>query len=547
MKKFLISVCIFTFLTLPTVYADIASYNITEEEGTYVVSGALTEALATTNVAIEVLNKGKAFDTLYTFEDVFYIEQTDVEAGEKTFSFTFKMPTSSGTYKARLKGKGFSKSEDFDINYVSPGDFETALTGLKGNMATYEVFDAFLETDDNAFCLGITTVPAGVLESNARSNMYNFLKGEIDNITDAQYTKGMWKDAILTELLTNSSMTDVADYEEYLNLNDSNVSKWYSHIKEQNDGSKYFTKAMKTAVNSVSGSEISYKALEKSKKGALVLSVVAYPDGFKNIGYAIKDFSDITGIKTSDENEKYKAVAGEQYDNFDTFIKMFKELNVQTPGGGSNSPGGGAGGGGGNGGFVSGAVKEETKEPVVVGMTFIDLDTVPWAYEAIATLSDLGIINGKSEERFDPDSVITREEFTKLCVELVGSDKEKYNNNFADVPAGEWYTSYVNIAYQKGICKGISDDSFGVGLPVSRQDMTVILYNTLKLTGFAGDTTDAGFADSNLFGDYAKDAISALFNCGAVNGVGNNRFNPLGNATRAEAAKMIFGVLDYIR
>ena len=126
-------------------------------------------------------------------------------------------------------------------------------------------------------------------------------------------------------------MTDLADYEEYLNLNDENVSKWYSHIKEQTDGSKYFTKVMKTAVNSISATEISYEVFEENRKGALVLSVVAYPDGFKNIGYAIKDFADITGINSSDENEKYKAVAGKKYTDFDGFIKMFKEKIGVTP------------------------------------------------------------------------------------------------------------------------------------------------------------------------------------------------------------------------
>ena len=69
----------------------------------------------------------------------------------------------------------------------------------------------------------------------------------------------------------------------------------------------------------------------------------------------------------------------------------------------------------------------------------------------------------------------------------------------------------------------------------------------ILLSIFNGNTTDAGFADSALFGDYARDAISALYNCGAINGVGSNQFDPIGNATRAQAAKIVFGVLDYIR
>ena len=45
----------------------------------------------------------------------------------------------------------------------------------------------------------------------------------------------------------------------------------------------------------------------------------------------------------------------------------------------------------------------------------------------------------------------------------------------------EWYYGYVSGAYAAaGIIKGFDDGTFGVGLNITRQDMSVMIYNALK-------------------------------------------------------------------
>ena len=48
------------------------------------------------------------------------------------------------------------------------------------------------------------------------------------------------------------------------------------------------------------------------------------------------------------------------------------------------------------------------------------------------------------------------------------------------------------------------------------------------------------FGDETAFADYAKDAIQVLYEADVINGKGDNVFDPAGNATRAEAAKIIY-------
>ena len=48
------------------------------------------------------------------------------------------------------------------------------------------------------------------------------------------------------------------------------------------------------------------------------------------------------------------------------------------------------------------------------------------------------------------------------------------------------------------------------------------------------------FADEASISSYAKSAVGVLAGLGIINGKGNNQFDALSNATRAEAAKVVY-------
>ena len=82
----------------------------------------------------------------------------------------------------------------------------------------------------------------------------------------------------------------------------------------------------------------------------------------------------------------------------------------------------------------------------------------------------------------------------------------------------------------------MSDNEFGVGTSIARQDVCVMIYNT----------TDKNIAlDNEKFTDhisvaiYASIAVYAMKALGIVNGYENGKFKPMGNLTRAEASKVI--------
>ena len=74
--------------------------------------------------------------------------------------------------------------------------------------------------------------------------------------------------------------------------------------------------------------------------------------------------------------------------------------------------------------------------------------------------------------------------------------------------------------------------------------MCIMIYNALKMRGSAGAAAELGFADTENISGYAREAVSALYGMGVVNGVSETAFEPKANATRAQAAKIIYAVLD---
>jgi len=175
---------------------------------------------------------------------------------------------------------------------------------------------------------------------------------------------------------------------------------------------------------------------------------------------------------------------------------------------------------------------------------FKDIDMVPWAKEAINSLSSKGVINGKSEEIFEPDSAVTREEFVKMIVCAFGIESD-IDCEFTDVDKSAWYYKYICTAVSKGIVNGVDESSFGIGDFVTREDMAVILSRSAKYFDIALDNTanKTVFGDNEKISNYAIESVYEMQRAGIINGVEDNTFDPKGNATRAMAAKVIYQII----
>ena len=211
---------------------------------------------------------------------------------------------------------------------------------------------------------------------------------------------------------------------------------------------------------------------------------------------------------------------------------------------GSSGGGSGGGGGGGKGSATASGGDDffSAPSPVAEKEIFSDLDTVPWAKSAIEGLANKGIVNGIGNGKFEPDTQVSREQFVKM---LVGAAGISIDNglilDFKDVEIDNWSYKYIAAAVKFGIVNGTSENEFGMGKIITRQDAAVMAYRTAEAVSLSlkeGNTIE--FGDKDTIADYAREAVDKMSAAGIINGVDMNLFAPTANCTRAQAAKIIW-------
>ena len=143
-----------------------------------------------------------------------------------------------------------------------------------------------------------------------------------------------------------------------------------------------------------------------------------------------------------------------------------------------------------------------------------------------------------------PNDLVTREQFIKMMVAAFGITANAQDTGFKDVVPGMWYETYVNTAYSAGIVSGISENEFGIGQYLTREDMAVLICRIAEYKGIdIGKISDKSFSDWDAVADYAKDAVKKLADGGIINGTGGTEFSPKGYATRAQCAVIIYNII----
>ncbi|WP_069650534.1 S-layer homology domain-containing protein [Caloranaerobacter ferrireducens] len=174
---------------------------------------------------------------------------------------------------------------------------------------------------------------------------------------------------------------------------------------------------------------------------------------------------------------------------------------------------------------------------------FADVD-IPWAKEAIEVLTARHIINGIDDEHYAPYTNITRAQFAKLLVYALDLEKGENEVTFTDVKGDIWYKAPVEIAASLGIVKGYNG-YFNPDGEITREQMATMIVRTMKYLHPDVDySSELYFIDKDEISNWAKDSVGIAYNKGIVNGVGENRFAPKETANRAQAAVMIYRLLE---
>lgn len=198
--------------------------------------------------------------------------------------------------------------------------------------------------------------------------------------------------------------------------------------------------------------------------------------------------------------------------------------------------------------MIKDSEREEKPQENLVGKTFSDIINHK-NQDAIEKLAAMGIINGKSETLFDPDSTMTRAEFATIIVKALKLDT-KSTSPFEDVKEEDWFYSYVIAAYENKIVNGVSDSLFNPYGTITRQEAAVMLQRSARILGvntemelmWARDIL-AGFIDYVKTASWAVKELAFCIDKGIIDS-DTIEIMPTNAVNRGEIAQMIFNLLQ---
>ena len=178
------------------------------------------------------------------------------------------------------------------------------------------------------------------------------------------------------------------------------------------------------------------------------------------------------------------------------------------------------------------------------GYRFRDVKAEDWFFEAVDHLAAEGCIAGITENSFGPGLDMTRASFLTVLGRLAGVELTHAQTPFADVPADSFYSGYVAWAVEKGITGGVDATHFAPAAPVNRAQMVCFLYAYAKSEGMDVEVSDPAAALAQFSDADTLPAWAVPAMAWAVqNGIisgMDGKLVPAGIANRAQAAVVLY-------
>ncbi len=194
--------------------------------------------------------------------------------------------------------------------------------------------------------------------------------------------------------------------------------------------------------------------------------------------------------------------------------------------------------------FDASAILEAEKKNLAPLNKFTDM-VDHWAHYDVEYMANEGLISGVADDLFDPEANITRAEYLTILDRAMGYELIT-GESYADVPATEWYATYVATAKANGLIEGLpTDDGFKPEQPITREEMALFAYNAIKATkkndAWVANMPDGwdNFSDTAEVSDWAKEALRYLIQTEIIKGTSDTTVSPKENATRAQGAVIL--------
>lgn len=183
-------------------------------------------------------------------------------------------------------------------------------------------------------------------------------------------------------------------------------------------------------------------------------------------------------------------------------------------------------------------------------LTFSDVPSNHWAAQPIMEMTEQGLFSGTTAPvngvgTFAPDATMTRGAFLTVLTRWLFGDEL---DTMSAVPGAPWWQNNYTLALQNGLLK---DKELGGDLDkaMSRQEMAVVLARAAQGLGLEPDTlvSESAIPDWYSIGEGYREGVRFSYSMGFIGGTDSNgTFNPNGTLTRAQAATVVYRLLEKI-
>jgi len=188
----------------------------------------------------------------------------------------------------------------------------------------------------------------------------------------------------------------------------------------------------------------------------------------------------------------------------------------------------------------------------VVG-NYPDVPKNAWYYDAVQFCTVERIITGYKDGRFGPNDKIQRQDFVLILARVAGVNLNIYSTSavlskFGDVnDANAYYVGALAWGVKAGIVQGYNNGNFGVGDPITREQICVFIYrycsqagNDTVITAAEVNSVLIKYKDGGSVSSFAKNAVAWCIKKGVMNGTKDGYINPTKNALRCEVAQIFY-------
>jgi hypothetical protein len=134
-----------------------------------------------------------------------------------------------------------------------------------------------------------------------------------------------------------------------------------------------------------------------------------------------------------------------------------------------------------------------------------------------------------------------------MLVKALGLNTTGTTGQFTDVTADTWCYDSVNAAVYAGLATGTGDNMFAPNALITREQMAMMV---AKALGNKTPTTDGtelnAFSDRSSVSSWAVSGMEEAVKAGIVSGITADTLAPQADATRAQAAAMIYKLLTIL-